>query len=71
MSDFIPDDYQSWRDCITRICGIPLTERYIKQRIKALNDPRDPMTGSYVQLYGEVQRQRTLGWFRQALEALS
>jgi len=71
MSDFIPEDYQSWRDCITRICGIPLTERYIQQRIKALNDPRDHMTESYVQLYGEGHRQRVLGWFHQALKELA
>ncbi|WP_111643094.1 hypothetical protein [Marinimicrobium alkaliphilum] len=71
MSDLIPQRYEEWRHCITHTCGIPLTERYIRERIKALNDSRDHMTAGFVQLYGEGHRRQTLAWFERALEELN
>lgn len=68
MSDLIPRRYEDWRHCITQICGIPLTEPYIRERIRALNNNRDHMTTGFVQLYGEAQRQQTLAWFERALK---
>lgn len=71
MSDLIPRSYEDWRHCITHICGIPLTEPYIRQRIHALNDGRDHMTAGFVQLYGEAHRKQTLAWFERALEEVT
>lgn len=71
MSDFIPSTYDEWHHCITEICGIPLTEAYIRKRIDALNNHRDYMTTRFVELYGESQRQQTLAWFEQALSEVT
>jgi len=68
MQNIIPTTYAEWRHCITEVCGIPLTESYIQERIKALNNFDDHMTTSFVRLYGEPQRQATIGWFEQALQ---
>lgn len=66
MSDIIPETYAQWRHCITEICGIPLTQAYIEQRLLDLNDQSDHMTRQYLRLYGNAQRQQTLRWFAQA-----
>lgn len=71
MSDFVPSTYNDWRHCITEICGIPLTESYIRERIDALHNPKDYMTSRFVQVYGEAQHQQTLIWFEQALREVT
>lgn len=71
MSDLIPRTYDAWRHCITEVCGIPLTESYIRARIRALNDHQDHMTTRFVQLYGEAQYRQTLAWFEQALNEVA
>ncbi|MBD3894909.1 hypothetical protein IEI94_03460 [Halomonas sp. ML-15] len=67
MVDLIPNSYDEWRYCITEICGISLTESYIRKRINALNDQQDFMTARFIELYGEAHHQQTLAWFEQAL----
>ncbi|MCC5795760.1 MAG: hypothetical protein JJU48_00365 [Methylophaga sp.] len=71
MSDLIPGNYNEWHHCITKICRIPLTESYIRERISALNNEQDYMTSRFVELYGEEQRQQTLLWFEQALSEVT
>lgn len=66
----IPRSYEQWRHCITVICGQPLTLPYIEARLAALNSPTDHMTASFVRLYGEPQRLKTLDWFKRAKQAL-
>lgn len=71
MTDLIPQNYNDWRYCITEICGIPLTESYIRERIDALNQRKDFMTARFIELYGEAQHHQTLTWFKQALREVS
>lgn len=71
MSNFhIPRTYEEWRHCITVICSQPITRPYIEERIKALNSPADHMTARFVQLYGDMQRVKTLEWFERARHEL-
>lgn len=62
----IPQTYEEWHHCITVDCEEQLTLTYIEARIKALNSPSDYMTKKFVELYGDHQRIKTLGWLEQA-----
>lgn len=70
-TDIIPKSYEEWRHCITVVCQQELTLPYIDMRLKALNSSSDYMTQKFVELYGEQQRVKTLGWFEKAKQALS
>lgn len=71
MADIRPTSYEEWKHCITVICGIPLTESYVRQRIEALHDTSDHMTSKFVELYGEPHLRQTIAWFEQALNDLT
>ncbi|MED5389534.1 MAG: hypothetical protein VX793_11815 [Pseudomonadota bacterium] len=46
MALLIPASYAEWRHCITDICGLPLTETFVRERLAALDNPNDPMTAN-------------------------
>jgi len=71
MSSIIPDSYQAWRHCIEVECRLNLSADYIRERIAALENPRDFHTQQFVSLWGEAHRQQVLIWFRQAGQALA
>lgn len=48
----LPGSYTEWRHCITEICGIPLGESFIRERLIALDDDNDHMTRKFIELYG-------------------
>ncbi|MCR9092033.1 hypothetical protein [Algiphilus sp.] len=60
------NSYQDWKHCITELCGIPLTQAFIEQRLAALRDATDGKTRQFVEVWGEPHRQRVIGWFEQA-----
>ncbi|WP_165855119.1 hypothetical protein [Marinobacter sp. JSM 1782161] len=70
MQDVIPRTYQEWKHCITIDCGIALTRDFCRQRLKALHDSSDHMTGRFVERWGEAQRQQSIAWFERALSEL-
>lgn len=70
MSNLVPQSYEEWRHCITVICRQSITRPYIEQRIAALNSANDHMTETFVKLYGEQQRRKTLEWFERAKQEL-
>ena len=46
----LPGSYTEWRHCITEICGIPLGESFIRERLIALDDDNDHMTRKFIEL---------------------
>jgi len=70
MTSLIPNNYSEWKYCITEICRIPLTQKFIEQRLQALNNFDDHMTAGFIKLYGEEQRQKTLTWLDQAAKEI-
>lgn len=54
--------------CITEICGIPLGESFIRERLIALDDDNDHMTRKFIELYGREHWKQTKTWFNQALK---
>lgn len=66
----IPHNYPEWRDCIVNKCGIPLTSKFIAERLSALTDKNNEHTQAFSRLYGEPYRQLVISWFRQAQSEL-
>lgn len=58
--------YDDWKQCITVLCGIPLTPAYVEQRLTALRDPADYGTQKFVATWGEDHLARVIGWFEKA-----
>lgn len=64
----LPGSYTEWRHCITEICGIPLGESFIRERLIALDDDNDHMTRKFIEFYGREHWKQTKTWFNQALK---
>ena len=60
------DTYEDWKNCITVICGIPLTAEYIDMRLVDLNDPKSFHTQRFIETWGKPHLQRVISWFKQA-----
>ena len=61
--DLIPRNYQEWKYCITKKCGIPLTKDYIEKRIAVLEDTKNEETKKFTQIYGEAYTGQIIDWF--------
>lgn len=59
-------NYQEWRECIEVHCGIPLTPKFIDERLKELKDGSHAKTREFERLYGTDHLQMTIAWFEQA-----
>lgn len=71
MSDSImPETFDEWRHCITVACGIPLTLKFVEERIKSLADASDFRTRQFVELYGSAYHAQVVTWFNQAKSEL-
>ena len=67
----VPCSYDEWKHCITVLCRIPLTPRYVDARIAALADPRDYGTQRFIETWGEAHLDNVRGWFNQARAELA
>ncbi len=65
-ASIIPENYEQWQHCIVVECGLALTARFIKERITALEDPKQHYTQQFVRRYGETHHSRVLNWFKRA-----
>lgn len=60
----IPQNFESWKDCIERQCGIPLTTAFAQSRIVVYENRDLHETQRFIRLYGEEHLQNVLEWFR-------
>ena len=67
----IPNDYQEWRYCIEKKCGIPLTKTFVQDRLDSLKNASAADTMKFRKLYGDPYWQTVLDWFEKALRELS
>lgn len=58
--------YDDWKHCITKICGIPLTQEFIAQRLRELRNSEDFNTQRFVNVWGGAHLQQVIVWFEQA-----
>lgn len=68
---FVPNSYEDWKHCITVKCDIPLTKKYVAERIAALSDPSDYQTQKFIDRWGAAHHARTLAWFEQTANELA
>jgi hypothetical protein len=66
----MPASYTEWYDCITRLCGLPLTAGFIAARLQALRNREDAGTRAFEQLYGTQHLLNVITWFEQAQRRL-
>ncbi|SUJ25785.1 Uncharacterised protein [Sphingobacterium spiritivorum] len=67
----IPQDYESWKDCIENKCGIALTADFVSKRLNVYTDAALAETQRFVLLYGEQHRQRIIEWLQLSLSGQS
>jgi len=60
-------NYQEWREDITTKGGFTLDRAYCEERIAALQNDEEPSTRSFLDAYGDKNRQQIIAWFQQAL----
>jgi len=58
--------FSEWRHALTVRCGIHLTPEYARERIAALENPKDRHTAEFVKCYGDSYRLQVIAWFEQA-----
>lgn len=66
----IPASYEQWRNCIEVRCGIPLTPRYVGQRLAELQDEKHAKTKAFAKRYGPEHLQQIIAWFRRAADEM-
>lgn len=59
----IPNDFETWRFCITEKCGIKLTKEFAKQRLDVYRSPENRETAEFIRLYGMDHYHRIVSWF--------
>lgn len=63
----IPNDYNSWKHCITIECGIELSKDFLQNRIRVLTDVTNQETQKIILLYGQIHIHNLIKWMQQAL----
>lgn len=66
----IPTTYENWRHCIEVHCGIPLTQAFVAQRQRELDDRNVFSTEQLLRRYGDDHVARLRHWFQRAAEEL-
>lgn len=61
-----PLNFEQWVHCITKKCGIPLTQEFLDERAKAMSDASNPETKKFEQLYGKDYRELVTSWIEYA-----
>ncbi len=59
----IPKNFEEWKICIEKKCGIPLTFQFAKKRLAIYQDYSHPETIRFIEKYGIAHYQRVCGWF--------
>ncbi len=61
----IPQNFEEWKVCIEKKCGIPLTLEFAKKRLAVYEDETLAETRRFIKLYGHEHLQHIREWFRQ------
>lgn len=58
----IPQDFETWRDCITIKCGIALSPAFARQRLAIYRQVTHIETAEFIRLYGSRHYQNIVAW---------
>lgn len=71
MNDEIfPGNYQAWKMCITHKCKIPLTKKFVAERINSLSNKESSEYRNFVMKYGEDWTNTIISYFKKSLEEI-
>jgi len=59
----IPQDFETWRVCITKKCQIALNRDFARQRLSIYKQLEHPETQLFIKLYGQAHYQKIINWF--------
>jgi len=68
---FMPENYSDWKQSITGISGISLTQEFITQRLAELQNANAKATKDFVKIYGDEHLSRVTEWFERAREEVN
>lgn len=60
-----PKDFNTWQDCITNKCGIPLTADFAAKRLVIYKQTNHPETLEFIRLYGAEHHKQIVKWFEE------
>lgn len=63
----IPQNFEDWKICVEKKCGIPLTLESAKRRLAVYEDERLDETKRFVNLYGHEHLRHIKDWFRRII----
>ncbi|MEH6307750.1 hypothetical protein RYH73_19005 [Olivibacter sp. CPCC 100613] len=66
----IPQDFETWHDCITKKCGITLRVDFVKSRLAIYRQREHPETSEFIRLYGMDHYQQIVSWFERVEKQL-
>lgn len=58
----IPQDFEAWHYCITKMCGIPLCADFAKRRLAIYKQDKHPETIEFIWLYGLDHYRKIVSW---------
>lgn len=61
----IPQDRETWKNCIEKTCGILLTKQFVLERLAVYQDASNPETRTFEELYGKQHLKNIIQWFQQ------
>ncbi|WP_134088479.1 hypothetical protein [Olivibacter sp. XZL3] len=65
----IPQDFESWHDCITKKCKLALTKDFAQSRLAVYRQAQHPETIEFIRLYGIDHYRRIRSWFERIVNA--
>ena len=71
MPSSIPKTYEQWHHCITVECGVPLTAKFIAQRLAVWRDEQAKETTRFRSRYGDAHWCAVVAWFERAEQELA
>ena len=63
----IPQNYSEWRRCIELDCGITLTRHFAEERVKIMQQNKEPYMSGFFGLYGEAYANQLIKWYQMYL----
>lgn len=61
----IPRTFNEWKHCIEHDCNIALTAAFVASRLAVYEDPNNPETKKFKDLYGEQHLNSVIIWLKQ------
>lgn len=63
----IPQNFEEWKNCITKDCKINLTKDFVTKRLDVYQDQKNQETQKFIRLYGEQHLQNIINWYKLVL----